>query len=228
MNKKTLIFLSFVACLLVSSMPILAQDHHHHHHHHNHEKKSDAHIAGHVLDAHTKEHLSFVNVQVEGTALGCLTDESGHFYLKNLPEGELTIVFSMMGYETEKRTVTLRRDTLVEMNVAIAETSFMIDNVVVTANKYETKQREVATIVNVISPLIIESTTSNSMADVLNFQTGLRVEETCSNCGVPQIRINGLEGQYTQITWTPAQSSPPSLLSMAWSNCPQVWWIVSK
>ena len=188
-----------MACLLVSSMPILAQDHHHHHHHHNHEKKSDAHIAGHVLDAHTKEHLSFVNVQVEGTALGCLTDESGHFYLKNLPEGELTIVFSMMGYETEKRTVTLRRDTLIEMNVAIAETSFMIDNVVVTANKYETKQREVATIVNVIPPLIIESTTSNSMADVLNFQTGLRVEETCSNCGVPQIRINGLEGQYTQI-----------------------------
>ena len=195
MNKKTLIFFSLVACLLVSNMPILAQEHHHHHH----EKKSDAHIAGHVLDAHTKEHLSFVNVQVEGTALGCLTDESGHFYLKNLPEGELTIVFSMMGYETEKRTVTLHRDTLVEMNVAIAETSFMIDNVVVTANKYETKQREVATIVNVIPPLIIESTTSNSMADVLNFQTGLRVEETCSNCGVPQIRINGLEGQYTQI-----------------------------
>ena len=199
MNKKTLIFFSLVACLLVSHMPILAQDHHHHHHHHSHEKKSDAHIAGHVLDAHTQEHLSFVNVQVEGTALGCLTDESGHFYLKNLPEGELTIVFSMMGYETEKRTVTLRRDTLIEMNVTIAETSFMIDNVVVTANKYETKQREVATIVNVIPPLIIESTTSNSMADVLNFQTGLRVEETCSNCGVPQIRINGLEGQYTQI-----------------------------
>jgi outer membrane receptor for ferrienterochelin and colicins len=197
MHKKTFIFISFMACLLVSYTPILAQDHHHHHHHQ--EKKSDAHIAGHVLDAHTQEHLSFVNVQVEGTALGCLTDESGHFYLKNLPEGELTIVFSMMGYETEKRTVSLRRDTLIEMNVAIAETSFMIDNVVVTANKYETKQREVATIVNVISPLIIQSTTSNTMADVLNFQTGLRVEETCSNCGVPQIRINGLEGQYTQI-----------------------------
>ena len=94
MHKKTFIFISFMACLLVSYMPILAQDHHHHHHHH--EKKSDAHIAGHVLDAHTQEHLSFVNVQVEGTALGCLTDESGHFYLKNLPEGKLTIVFSMM------------------------------------------------------------------------------------------------------------------------------------
>lgn len=183
-TKKILLFL---LASMTTALSVLAND------------ATDAHIAGHVLDAHTQEHLSFVNVQVEGTALGCLTDESGHFYLKNLPEGKLTIVFSMMGYETEKRTVIIRRDTLIEMNVTIAETSFMIDNVVVTANKYETKQREVATIVNVISPLIIQSTTSNSMADVLNFQTGLRVEETCSNCGVPQIRINGLEGQYTQI-----------------------------
>ena len=186
MNKKILLFFTWVSLLTpLFSLPAMAA--------------TDAHIAGHVLDAHSGEHLSFVNVQVEGTALGCLTDESGHFYLKNLPEGQLTIIFSMIGYETEKRTITLHRDTLVEMNVRIAKTSFMIDNVVVTANKYETKQKEVATIVNIIPPLIIESTTSNSMADVLNFQTGLRVEETCSNCGVPQIRINGLEGQYTQI-----------------------------
>ena len=185
MNIKKLIFLLCVS--MFACAPLMAND------------ATDAHIAGHVLDAHSGEHLSFVNVQVEGTALGCLTDESGHFYLKNLPEGPLTLIFSMIGYETEKRQVTLHRDTLVEMNVKIAETSFLIDNVVVTANKYETKQKEVATIVNIVSPLIISSTTSNSMADVLNFQTGLRVEETCSNCGVPQIRINGLEGQYTQI-----------------------------
>ena len=185
MNSKKLIFLLCAA--MFACAPLMAND------------ATDAHIAGHVLDAHSGEHLSFVNVQVEGTALGCLTDESGHFYLKNLPEGPLTLIFSMIGYETEKRQVTLHRDTLVELNVKIAETFFLIDNVVVTANKYETKQKEVATIVNIVSPLIISSTTSNSMADVLNFQTGLRVEETCSNCGVPQIRINGLEGQYTQL-----------------------------
>ena len=183
-TKKILLFL---LAGLMTTLPLMAND------------ATDAHIAGHVLDAHSQEHLSFVNVQVKGTSLGCLTDESGHFYLKNLPEGKLTLVFSMMGYEAVEKSLTLQRDTLIEMNVEIAETSFMIDNVVVTANKYETKQKEVATIVNVISPLIIESTSSNSMADVLNFQTGLRVEETCSNCGVPQIRINGLEGQYTQI-----------------------------
>lgn len=185
MKKKLLLIFLFAG--LWASASLFAND------------ATDAHITGHVLDAQTKEHLSFVNVQIKGTTIGCLTDESGHFYITNLPEGEHTVVFSMMGYETIEHQVTIHRDTLVEMNVSIAETSFMIDNVVVTANKYETKQKEVATIVNVVSPLIIESTTSNSMADVLNFQTGLRVEETCSNCGVPQIRINGLEGQYTQL-----------------------------
>ena len=184
--KKTF-FIFVVLCSLLFSSAAMANT------------PTDAHIAGHVLDAHTQEHLSFVNVQIKGTSMGCLTDESGHYYLKNLPEGKHTIIFSMMGYETLEKSVVLHRDTLIEINVAISEKSFLMDNVVVTANKYATKQKEVATIVNVISPLIIESTTSNSMADVLNFQTGLRVEETCSNCGVPQIRINGLEGQYTQI-----------------------------
>lgn len=154
---------------------------------------------GHVLDAHTREHLPFVNVQVEGTGIGGLTDETGHYYLKNLPLGEQTIVFSMMGYETQRHTVVLTADTTIEVRVVLEEQSFVLDNVVVTANKYETKQKEVATIVNVISPLMIENTNSVSMADVLNFQTGLRVESSCSNCGVPQLRINGLEGQYSQI-----------------------------
>lgn len=160
---------------------------------------TDAHVMGHVLDAHTREHLPFVNVQVEGTGIGGLTDETGHYYLKNLPVGEQTIVFSMMGYETQRHTVVLTADTTIEVRVALEEQSFVLDNVVVTANKYETKQKEVATIVNVISPLMIENTNSVSMADVLNFQTGLRVESSCSNCGVPQLRINGLEGQYSQI-----------------------------
>lgn len=127
MSIKQILFLLFAGLLVCS--PLMANT------------ATDAHVAGHVLDAHTKEHLPFVNVQIKGTSLGCLTDESGHFYLKNLPEGQLTLVFSMMGYETLEKVVTLHRDTLVEMNVAISETSFVIDNVVVTANKYATKQK---------------------------------------------------------------------------------------
>ena len=160
---------------------------------------TDSHITGHVLDAATQEHLGYINVQIKGTSIGSTTDESGHYFLKNVPLGTQTIVFSMVGYKTKEVPITIQADSTYVLDVSIEEGSYLLENVVVSANKYETKQKEVATIVNVISPLIIENTASNSMADVLNFQPGLRVEMSCCNCGVPQLRINGLEGQYSQI-----------------------------
>lgn len=124
---------------------------------------------------------------------------SGHFMLTNLPTGKHIVVFSMVGYETVEREVNIVAKQSVELKIELRESSQMLEQVVVSANKYETKQREAASIVNVISPLHFESTASNTMSDVLDFQTGLRVEQSCSNCGSPQLRINGLEGQYSQI-----------------------------
>lgn len=158
-----------------------------------------SHIAGHVLDAATKEPLSYINVHLKGTSIGSTTDESGHYFLKNVPIGQQVLAFSFVGYKTKEVPVLIEADSTYICNVEIEETSYLLENVVVSANKYETKQKEVASIVNVISPHTIENTCSNSMADVLNFQPGLRVEMSCSNCGVPQLHINGLDGQYSQI-----------------------------
>ena len=160
---------------------------------------SDANLVGHVLDAATGEHLPFVTIQLANTSIGTVSDASGHFFLTNLPVGETTFIFSMVGYTPIEASLLLEEGKTSEINIAMEEESLLIDQVVVTANKYETKKREATTIVNVISPLLIESTASNTMSDVLDFQTGVRVEMSCQNCGVPQLRINGLEGQYTQL-----------------------------
>ena len=44
-----------------------------------------------------------------------------------------------------------------------------------------------------------EYTNSCNLAQGLNFQPGVRVENNCQNCGFQQVRINGLDGPYTQI-----------------------------
>lgn len=159
----------------------------------------DAHLTGHVLDERTGEHLSFVNVQLKGTNLGCVTDESGHYLLKDLPVGRQTIVFSYVGYETLELPVDIVADKTVELKATLREVSIMMDNVVVTSNRYETKRQEASSIVNVVSPVVFETANATCMADALCYQTGLRVEQTCANCGQTALRINGLEGQYSQI-----------------------------
>ena len=52
---------------------------------------------------------------------------------------------------------------------------------------------------NVMSAKLFETVNSTDLAKSLNFQSGLRVENNCQNCGFPQVRINGLEGPYSQI-----------------------------
>lgn len=163
------------------------------------QRPTDANITGHIIDKNSKEHIPYVTVSLKGTTYGSVVDASGHYFLKNLPEGTYTIVASGIGYDAQEKEVVLRGHKTIEINFELAENTIQMDQVVVSANRQETNRREAPTIVNVVSTKLFESTASNNLADALNYQPGLRVEYNCSNCGVPQLRINGLEGQYSQI-----------------------------
>ena len=60
-------------------------------------KPSDANAHGHVVDTRTHEHIPFATISVKGTTIGTTTDATGHYYLKNLPEGEITVVAESVG-----------------------------------------------------------------------------------------------------------------------------------
>ena len=70
---------------------------------------SDANVFGHVLDKKTGEHLPFINVLLKGTTIGTTTDNSGHYFLKNLPEGKFTLEYKALGYKTISKEVTLKK-----------------------------------------------------------------------------------------------------------------------
>ena len=159
----------------------------------------DAHLAGHTIDKTTGEHLPFVAIAVEGTNIGTASDGSGHFILRNLPAGHQTITVSLLGYKTQSRQVEIIPGHTVEAHFELEPEAIEMNSVVVTASRNEVNKKEATSIVNVLNNKLFEQTSSANVAEALNFQSGLRVEYNCSNCGVPQLRINGLEGQYSQI-----------------------------
>ncbi|KKB47902.1 hypothetical protein HMPREF1212_03751 [Parabacteroides sp. HGS0025] len=160
---------------------------------------SDANVFGHVLDKETGEHLPFITVMLKGTTIGTTTDNSGHYFLKNLPEGKFTLKFKYLGYKTVTREVKLEKGKTQEINVEMEEDRIALDGVVVSANRSETSRRLAPTLVNVIDSKVFNTTSSVNLAQGLNFQPGVRVETNCQNCGFQQVRINGLDGPYTQI-----------------------------
>ena len=160
---------------------------------------SDANVIGHVIDKKSGEHLAFINIFLKGTTIGTVSDATGHYFLKNLPEGKYTLVMQSIGYQTIERTVTLRKGKTLEVNFEALEDAISLDGVVVSANRNETTRRLAPSLVNVLDSRMFEANNATSLSDGLNFQPGVRVENNCQNCGFQQVRINGLEGPYTQI-----------------------------
>jgi outer membrane receptor for ferrienterochelin and colicins len=71
MKKYIMIFISMLsACFTIFS-----------------QNGTDANIFGHVIDKTTKKHIPYITINLKGTTIGTATDLSGHYYLKNLPEG---------------------------------------------------------------------------------------------------------------------------------------------
>lgn len=160
---------------------------------------SEAHLYGHVIDAETGEHLPYATITVPGTTIGTSTDATGHYFLKHLPEGALAVEAKSLGYDPLRLEIVVKAGQTAELNFEIRESRITLDDVVVSASRSETTRKTAPALVNVLDRKLFDNTNSACLAQGLGFQPGVRVEDDCQNCGFMQVRINGLDGHYSQI-----------------------------
>jgi len=181
---KKIIFLSFyILCFL----NITAQ------------QKSVSSLKGHVLDTDTEEHLPGVTVFIENTQFATITDETGHFSIDNIPEGTYIIMTQYIGYTPLKQEVVIGKNIARNVSLYIKPESQLLNEVSITASARSLNRKMSPVVVNQLTTQTFEATNSNSLSQGLNYMPGLRVETNCQNCGTQEVRINGLEGQYSQI-----------------------------
>ena len=156
-------------------------------------------IKGHIIEKNTEEDLPFATILIVETGQGMAADDTGHFTFKNIPAGEYTLRVQLVGFLTQEKKVTVSNEFGVSLHFEMEEDNVMMDEVVVSANRNEVSRKEAPVVVNVMSAKLFEMVNSTDLAKSLNFQSGLRVENSCQNCAFPQVRINGLEGPYSQI-----------------------------
>lgn len=162
------------------------------------EKKPDTMLFGDVVSSEN-EHIPFATIMVKGTTIGTAADITGHFKLIGVPVGEHWVVVSAVGYQSSEYKVNLEVGNQVTIRANLKVDQIGLDQVVVSADRSEKSRREAATIVSTISPKLFERTQSVTLSEGLNFTPGLRMENNCQNCGFTQVRMNGLEGPYSQI-----------------------------
>ncbi|MEG1546834.1 MAG: carboxypeptidase-like regulatory domain-containing protein, partial [Bacteroides sp.] len=129
-------------------------------------------VKGKVIDAKTKVALDYVNVSVTkkgSTELirGTITDQTGSFFLDNIPYGSYTVSISYIGYKTLEKGITLTSTAkFANMHVvSLSEDSQVLDEVQVLGQKSQMKFEIDKKVFDVDQNI---SSTGGSASDVLS------------------------------------------------------------
>lgn len=153
-----------------------------------------------VKDKRTQAAIPGVSISAGKT--GAITDQNGYTVLRSIPDGLLVITFSATGYtpmtdsfsfpRIKPDTVIIRMETemeaLEEVIVQSTRTSRTIKN---TPARIETIDGEELDEKNNMRPA--------NVAMLLHESTGLQVQQTSATSGNAGIRVQGLDGRYTQL-----------------------------
>lgn len=138
-------------------------------------------ITGTVRDAKTGEPMVAVNISADRRS-GTSSDLEGNYSL-TLDAGDHVIEFYYVGYAGVREEITLESGATLRLDVEMAVSSRLLDEVVVSAGKYEQKLSDVTVSLEVIKPHQLSSQNITSLDMILERTPGISILD-----GQPSIR----------------------------------------
>ncbi|MFZ1946312.1 MAG: TonB-dependent receptor [bacterium] len=131
-------------------------------------------ISGRVIDASTKDALSFANVVVMGTNYGAMSMDDGSFFIKNVPEGTYSLKASYMGYETAQQdSIRVRGYSTAQADFKLLKTVLRTTGEVVITARRPMVEVDVPTTVRTVSEEDLKTMPVSNIEDVVSLQAGV-------------------------------------------------------
>ena len=154
-------------------------------------------IKGRVTDENQNP-IEIANVSIEGTTVGTIADLNGNYSLTCDSKDSLVVVYSMMGYQTRKRTLNSPTGTLT-INVMLPSMEFTIQEVEIVD-----KERQMGGTQKIKIPDKVRLQTSasgNSIEEIIKSQAGVSAHNEMSsqynvrggNFDENSVYVNGIE-----------------------------------
>ncbi|MHA3789009.1 TonB-dependent receptor [Flavobacterium hauense] len=156
-----------------------------------------------ILDSETKEPITGVIAVIEATGYQVESDEKGIITMLAIPDGTYEIEFSVNGYEEHIMTVIfpIINQESIEI-LLVKEESDELEEVVISSTRSPRTIKSIPTRVEFISEEELEEKANMKPGDIrmlLSESTGIQTQQTSATSANSSIRIQGLDGRYTQI-----------------------------
>lgn len=155
-----------------------------------------------VKDRETGEPVVGATVTVRGTEVSATTDAEGVARLSGVPDGEQTLEIFFPGYETAVLKLSFPHAGATEATVLIRVNNDLGEVTVVTTTRTGREIDDTPTRVEAIDEEEIDEKSNMRPANVsmvLNESTGIKVQQTSATSNTQSVRIQGLDGRYTQL-----------------------------
>jgi outer membrane receptor for ferrienterochelin and colicins len=155
-----------------------------------------------IKDSETNEPLIGATAIIQGTANGVSADSNGLLELKNIPNGKQVIEFRFIGYTSRVDTILFPLESILPLEILLEPDSEEMEEVIITATRSSRTIANIPTRVEVISGEELEEKGNMKPGDIrmmLNESTGIQTQQTSATSYNSSIRIQGLDGKYTQI-----------------------------
>ncbi len=155
-----------------------------------------------ITDGKTRDPLIGASVVVKGTAIGSRTGPDGLVQINNIPDGERVVVFSYVGYKEKADTIRFPVTQIEPYKVFLVSDEEVIDEVFVTATRSRRTIEDIPTRIEAITGEELEEKGNMKPGDIrmmLNESTGIQMQQVSATSNNSSIRIQGLDGRYTQM-----------------------------
>jgi outer membrane receptor protein involved in Fe transport len=132
-------------------------------------------VRGAVTDASTGDTLIGAVISVNPKT-AVVTDLHGLYEL-NLPVGNYTLLCNMVGYQSFTTTIEIKENETSTFNILIQDGNTALDEVVVSAGKFEQKLSDVTVSMDIIKPSLIESKNVTNLEVIINQVPGVTVAD---------------------------------------------------
>jgi outer membrane receptor for ferrienterochelin and colicins len=146
--------------------------------------------------------VSYASIALEGTSVGTISDENGHFRLENLQEGIHTLLITSVGYSDFSQEIELSNGKTVNIAVELQAEVTQMDEFVVSGTMRPMRLSDSPIKIEVISQKQMDlflPGPSSSVTDNLQLINGVQEVVACGVCYTNSISINGLPGAYTAV-----------------------------
>lgn len=92
-------------------------------------------IYGHIVNKESKEPIQFANVFLSGTTIGDISDESGYFEIKNIPNGRYELIVSHLGFNTITFSVLFLKSEKVKYKLELVPKVIEFNDITITSNR---------------------------------------------------------------------------------------------